>query len=655
MPRKKEIVRSGPAMPRIREDSRLMRTHESMVDFLSERRAGSSFLDAIAPAFFSLHFSQCLEDDLIYSDDDDYYDDDDDDDDDDYYHHSLYAANRPLEPHPQIKQLTEEEAKELIEEEERRKERTQRNKRKKNRKKEKKRLERENALKENLPVDDEDKVDSSENHKQTCIINDNLEENKRPEFGESQTAPEEAGCAEPAENNKEKDIVTINTLEDEQQKDLNLKHINAASTKLVPEEKCNQKSRKEKKKEKSKAADVQQPEKENIQVVEKPEAQRTSERETSKEKMQDPVTEEFAKRSIELASMGNSLAASGQYEMAVSCFTDAIKYNPKEFKLFGNRSLCYERLQQYENALRDADLALSMQPKWIKGLFRKGKALCGLKRYYEASLIYKDVLTLESTSVEAAQELKRAQTLHLMEMGFSWGQSTEALKTHATLEEAVEALFASDGNNDPGGARALWDKADQPLAQEDNDEEDDDDDGAWTVLQTTRPRTQQIKDLDSLFQIRSKSHSPTPRSRNSVKPELFSVWVGTLGPAMTYAKLHELFSRVGTVYSIKMLLELQCAFVNYTRKEDCERAIQCFNGMVVEGAPLTVRYPFKTHTGDSEPFQRLSTYKKECFFWRTTGCTRDDCTFRHVPEHKNIDRDKFTSRLGFGSHAGNQK
>lgn len=35
--------------------------------------------------------------------------------------------------------------------------------------------------------------------------------------------------------------------------------------------------------------------------------------------------------------------------------------------------------------------------------------------------------------------------------------------------------------------------------------------------------------------------------------------------------------RVGKVYSIKMLLELQCAFVNYTRKEDCERAIQCID------------------------------------------------------------------------------
>lgn len=32
--------------------------------------------------------------------------------------------------------------------------------------------------------------------------------------------------------------------------------------------------------------------------------------------------------------------------------------------------------------------------------------------------------------------------------------------------------------------------------------------------------------------------------------------------------------RAGTVYSIKMLLEHQCAFVNYTRGEDCHRAIQ---------------------------------------------------------------------------------
>ena len=48
-------------------------------------------------------------------------------------------------------------------------------------------------------------------------------------------------------------------------------------------------------------------------------------------------------------------------------------------RLFGNRSFCYEKMQLYDKALIDADIALSLNPTWIKGLYRKGKALVGLK------------------------------------------------------------------------------------------------------------------------------------------------------------------------------------------------------------------------------------------------------------------------------------
>lgn len=51
-------------------------------------------------------------------------------------------------------------------------------------------------------------------------------------------------------------------------------------------------------------------------------------------------------------------------------------------RLFGNRAFCYEKMQQYEKALIDADIALSLNPTWIKGLYRKGKALVGLKVNY---------------------------------------------------------------------------------------------------------------------------------------------------------------------------------------------------------------------------------------------------------------------------------
>ncbi|XP_039641139.1 uncharacterized protein si:dkey-33c12.4 isoform X2 [Perca fluviatilis] len=646
MPKKKDIVKGGAPIPRIRENSRLMHTHETMVDFISGRHSSNSILDVFASGLLGLDFLRTfegeLEDDILYSDNDD--------EDDDYYC-PQHAAHRSLEPHPRIKQLTDEEAdkhaKELKEEEERRKEKTEKNKRKKLRKKEKKRIEKENAVKNILPEEEQGKSDSSENQEENPVIENNAVANESPESGKTQNGTAAAAYNESSDNNKKEHFAEGNKKADGEQKDLDLNNSISSTTKSVPEETCNQRPAKERKKEKNKL--LKKSLEEKPKVVEKPEIQKKEEKpQPDKEKTMDPAAEELAKRSRELAGMGNRLAASGQYEMAVKCFTDAIKYNPKEFKLFGNRSLCYERMQQYENAYRDADLALSMEPNWIKGLFRKGKALCGLKRYYEASLIYKEVLKLESSSAEATRELKRAQTLHLMEMGFTWAQSSEALKTHATLEEAVEALFGDDGNQGPGDACAGWDNTDQPVVQE-----EDDDEGEWIVRQTTRPRTQPAKELDALGQSRSNSKSPTPRPRNYVKPDLFPIWVGSLAPAVTYSTLHELFSRAGTVYSIKMLLEHQCAFVNYAKKEDCDRAIHCINGMVVEGAPLSVRYPSKIPVGlgmsraaATDPYSRPGPYKKECFFWRTTGCMRQDCTYRHVPEHKHIDKDKFTSRLG---------
>ncbi|KAJ4939131.1 hypothetical protein JOQ06_028592 [Pogonophryne albipinna] len=620
MPKKKDIVRGAP-VSRIRENSRLMHTHETMVDFINGRHPRDSILDVFASGLLGLDF-----------------------------------LRTSLEPHPRIKQLSEEEAdkhaKESIEDEEKRKDKTERNKRKKLRKKQKKLLEKENAVKDNLPEEEQGKSDSSENPKDNPVYENNAEARESPEPDATHNGTVAAGYEENSCNNEEENLEETITKEEKKQmdlQDLNINNSHASTTNSVPEVLCNKRPARERKKKNTKLPEVQPSEEEKTKIVAQPEVQEKEEEkyEPNTEKQMDPIAEELAKRSRELAGMGNRMAASNQYEMAVKCFTDAIKYNPKEFKLFGNRSLCFERMQQYENALQDADLALSMEPNWIKGLFRKGKALCGLKRYYEASLIYKEVLNLESSSAEATQELKRAQTLHLMEMGFSWAQSAEALKTHGTLEEAVEALFGGeDGKLCPGDVGASREDLEPPVVQEEDDE------GEWTVLQASRPRMQQVKESDAFGHSRSNSQSPTPHSRNAMKTDLMSVWVGSLAPTVTYSTLHELFSRAGTVYSIKMLLEQQCAFVNYVKKEDCDRAIQCINGLVVEGAPLSVRYPNRftglgaPRSAASDPYTRPGLFKKECFFWRTTGCTRQDCTFKHLPGNKNVDKDKFTSRLG---------
>ncbi|CAG5866837.1 unnamed protein product, partial [Menidia menidia] len=91
---KKAIVKRSRITPRVLENPTLMQTHETIVDYINGR---SSFMEMFAPAIFGLNSLAAIEKDLKYSDDDDDEEEEDDD-----------SAHRPLEPHPQIKQLTEE-------------------------------------------------------------------------------------------------------------------------------------------------------------------------------------------------------------------------------------------------------------------------------------------------------------------------------------------------------------------------------------------------------------------------------------------------------------------------------------------------------------------------------------------------------------------
>ncbi|XP_067098773.1 stress-induced-phosphoprotein 1 isoform X4 [Osmerus mordax] len=334
------------------------------------------------------------------------------------------------------------------------------------------------------------------------------------------------------------------------------------------------------------------------------------------------VEVDVVQRSIDLANTGNQFAACGQLDVAVKYFTGAIKYNPTEYKLFGNRSFCYERLQQFDLALIDADLSLGMNPGWIKGLFRKGKALCGLQRYYEAALTYQEVLQQDSSSVDASQELRKVHILQLMEMGFTHEKSLEALKAHSSFEEAVDALSGIEGEPDGG---------DPPGRTADEEEEEEE----WVVTQ----RGGHARNAP-----RASASSPAPASapasaeRRPTKPAsaatsgLFPVWVGSVVSTITEQMLHRLFSRAGEVFSIKMMPQVQCAFVHYTKKQDCKTAIQLLHGFLVEGVCLAVRHPNKIH-----PNLGVS---RNAATDPNIVCTRRSSSPLVIPNNRTIDRAK---------------
>jgi hypothetical protein len=70
---------------------------------------------------------------------------------------------------------------------------------------------------------------------------------------------------------------------------------------------------------------------------------------------------------------GNACYQRGEFREAIPHYTRAIQLNSTESKLFSNRSLCYFKLREYENARRDAERAAELDSNNPKAFYVKGK------------------------------------------------------------------------------------------------------------------------------------------------------------------------------------------------------------------------------------------------------------------------------------------
>ncbi|XP_073691238.1 uncharacterized protein [Garra rufa] len=592
---RKDIV---PDFFRLSDNEHLMRTHEAMVDFITDRRPNRSILDALS---FGYGFVPELD------------------------HFAAQYAGKFLErglPKPS-KHITAEEAernaKELVDEEEKLKKKAEKKKLKKMRQKERRRqekLEKENEDEgKNKPVQADPGLKKTKHSDKDKDENENKIKNKNcssvPPGPRHPSTPVQSSDSS-SEDDKDED----STMEPEE---LDMSSCFVSNAAAIAKRKLEQKPKHDKK-------PVQATSKKQHGSEQKdttpPKKQINNKEKSSEETVN---ANDFITKSVELAVIGNQYAVSGNLEMAVKYFTDAIKHNPKEYKLFGNRSFCYEKMLQYEKALNDADIALSMDPKWVKGLYRKGKALVGLKRYYEARLTYNEVLKLDSTCKDAAEEIMRVQLMQLMEMGFTKEQSSNALILHGTVEKALESLSGLSGLNPVLVPREPMFMSVEPI-----------------------PQPPAKFPLRPLPQNQSRPSMPPAAPVNHPPPELFPVWVGDLVPSITAAKLYELFRSAGPVHNVRVLQMRHCAFVNYTKKEDCERAINNLHGYAIDGTTLVVRYPDRIHTrlgvsrdASTESAGKNGKQPDECYFWRTVGCVKNErCTYKHIPENKGIDRNK---------------
>lgn len=148
---------------------------------------------------------------------------------------------------------------------------------------------------------------------------------------------------------------------------------------------------------------------------------------------------------------GNVNFKAGKYPDAIKHYTEAIKRNPEDAKLFSNRAACYTKLMEFNLALKDSEDCIRLDPKFIKGYLRKGAILLGMKEPTKASVAYQKALEIDSNNAEALDGYRKA----LMQES----DDPETIKAKAMSNPEVQSIL-----QDPAMQMILQQMSKDPMA-----------------------------------------------------------------------------------------------------------------------------------------------------------------------------------------------
>ncbi|XP_039045466.1 ankyrin-1-like [Hibiscus syriacus] len=120
------------------------------------------------------------------------------------------------------------------------------------------------------------------------------------------------------------------------------------------------------------------------------------------------VAPEAKKKAAEAKSRGDEAFKRKDFLTAVDVYTQAIDFDPTDATLLSNRSLCWIRIGQPEQALADAKACRALRPDWPKACYREGAALRLLQKYDEAANAFYEGVQLDPENKELINAFREA-------------------------------------------------------------------------------------------------------------------------------------------------------------------------------------------------------------------------------------------------------
>ncbi|CAA7391681.1 unnamed protein product [Spirodela intermedia] len=104
---------------------------------------------------------------------------------------------------------------------------------------------------------------------------------------------------------------------------------------------------------------------------------------------------------------GNEYFKQQQYPEAVRHYTEALRRNPRDPRVYSNRAACYTKLGALPEGLKDAEKCIELDPSFSKGYTRKGAIQFFMKEYDKALETYQEGLKLDPNNPELMDGIKR--------------------------------------------------------------------------------------------------------------------------------------------------------------------------------------------------------------------------------------------------------